>query len=202
MVAHRPIAIRTQEKVLVMVRTLLGVVLSGTLLLGWCWYYSDHLPQDLQRLTTMTQHSEEAEPAAPAEEGSEPAVTLVQGPLAFHMFQQDAETGLDWRVIGLGLASFLCVSVVAAFLLTMARLRSYFARVAFVFLLGVFAAVLVQMCDYLFWQQTINTTTNTAWDLTMYKSMFFVSAALIAGIVLAIFVRPQPTPVRIPVKVR
>jgi hypothetical protein len=199
MAASGGLAIRTHFEVLIMVRTLLGVVLAGTALLAWCWYYSDHLPQHVQQLSAMTQ-SEEAEPATTAEEasqpeGDEPQVTLVQGPLAFNLFAQDAETGSrDFRKIGLGLASFLGVALVATLLLMMAGLRSYVARVGFVFLLGLFAAVLVQMSDYLFWGQGL--------DVTAYKSGFFVSGALVAGIILAMFIRPQPTPVRVPVKVR
>jgi hypothetical protein len=178
-----------------MVRTLLGVVLSGTVLLGWCWYYSDHLPQNLQQVGLMTPRAADGAVVNPAaEDGSEMPVTFVQGPLAFNLFAQDAEAGMNWKTIGLGLSAFLCVSVVAAWLLMMARLHNYFARVAFVMLLGVFAAALVQTCDYLFWQQTL--------EVSAYKTGFFVSAALIAGIVLAIFVRPQPTAVKVPVRVR
>jgi hypothetical protein len=191
------VAIRTQQKVIAMVRTLLGVVLSGTLLLGWCWYYSDHLPQHLQQLGVMGQPNAEGADVAQAvdNDGNEPPVRLVQGPLAFSLFQQDADTGTrDFRKIGLALGSFLGAALVATLLLMMAGLRSYAARVGFVFLLGLFAAVLVQMCDYLFWGQ--------AWQVTAYKSVFFVSGALLAGIVLAIFVRPQPTTVKIPVRVR
>ncbi len=179
-----------------MVRTLLGVVLSGTLLLGWCWYYSDHLPQHCQQVKLMMQQDDEADPveqavAANAEQNQE--ITLVQGPLAFNLFEQNAEGGRDFRKIGLGLATFLGVALVATLLLTMAGLRSYFARVGFVAALGLFAAVLVA-CDALFWNQT--------WEWAAYKSMFFVSGALIAGLVLAIFVRPSPTLVKIPVRVR
>ncbi len=182
-----------------MVRTLLGVVLSGTVLLGWCWYYSDYLPHHADQLSKMMQ--EEPEPAEQAaagnventakEEGEE--VTFVQGPLAFSLFEANAEGARDYRKIGLGLATFVGVALVASLLLAMARLRGYFARVGFVTVLGAFAAVLLT-CDALFWGQT--------WELTAYKSMFFVSGALITGLVLAAFVRPQPTPVKVPVRVR
>jgi len=184
-----------------MIRTLLGVVLSGTLLLGWCWYYSDYLPQHLQRLHVMgpprtADGVEIVEPIAVDEQGPHTQVSMVKaGPLHFNLFQQNADTGSrDYRLIGLALAGFLGAALVASLLLAMAGLRSYIARVGFVFLLGLFAAVLVELCDYLFWGQN--------WQLTAYKSVFFVSGALIAGMVLAMFVRPRPTPVRIPVKVR
>jgi hypothetical protein len=179
-----------------MIRTLLGVVLSGTVLLGWCWYYSDHLPRHLQqaKLINPPQQADGTEVAEPVdEEGATPVSLVKDGPLAFS-FQNQETGGLDWRAMGIGLGGFVGVALLASLLLMAAGLRSYIARVGFVFLLGVFAAVLVQMCDYLFWGQNM--------QLTLYKGAFFMSAALIAGLVLAMFVRPQPTLVRIPVKVR
>jgi hypothetical protein len=183
-----------------MIRTLLGVVLSGTLLLGWCWYYSDHLPQHLQRVGWIgpPPNADGSERAEPKNDDGEPVVSQVKaGPMEIGLLQKNPDSGkFNFRLIGMGLASFLGVALVASLLLTMAGLRSYVARVGFVFLLGVFATVLVQVSEYLFWQHTSN------WVVTAYKSAFFLSAALMAGLVLAAFVRPQPTPVRIPVKVR
>src|SRR5436305_15307072 len=73
-----------------MIRTLLGVVVSGTLLLGWCWYYSDYLPQHLQQLHVMgpprtAEGAEIIEPVAVDEQGAEhPQVSMVKaGPLKF-----------------------------------------------------------------------------------------------------------------------
>src|SRR5205085_308753 len=134
--------------------------------------------------------AEVVEPVAVDENGEHAQVSMVKaGPLQFNLFRQTDAGTRDYRLIGLAFASFLGAALVATILLTMAGLRSYFARVGFVFLLGLFAAVLVQMCDYLFWGQN--------WQLTAYKSVFFVSGALLAGLVLAMFVRPRPTPVRI-----
>jgi hypothetical protein len=193
-------AIRTRKGV-VMVRTLLGVVLTGTVLLGWCWYYSDYLPQHLQRTGMDVSMFEKPVPpggertqSVDEDNDGEVPVTLVESRLAFHPLAQDASGSRDFGRIGLGLATFLVVAVVAALLLMMARLPSYVARVGFVLLLGVFAAILVQMCDYLFWGQS--------WESAASKGLFFVSAALIAGLVLAFFVRPEPMTVKLPVRVR
>src|SRR6266446_4934383 len=106
-----------------MIRTLLGVVLSGTLLLGWCWYYSDYLPQHLQQLHVMgppMQNGREiAEPVD--DQGTPQASAVMEGPLKLVVFQQNEETGArDYRLIGIALAGFLGVALVAAMLLAMA----------------------------------------------------------------------------------
>src|SRR5262245_47645294 len=111
------------RKVSPMIRTLLGVVLSGTLLLGWCWYFSDYLPQHLQRLHVMgppMQNGREiAEPAD--EQGKVQPSDVMKGPLKLVVFEKTGEPAtVNYRLVGMALGGFLGVTLLASLLLAMA----------------------------------------------------------------------------------
>jgi len=85
----------------------------------------------------------------------------------------------------LGLAHFFVSALMAAILLRMVMsvLTGYLGRVFFVFLLGVFAALTVRLSDPIWW--------NLPWDFFVHGAVMTVINWLLAGLVLAMIVKPQ-----------
>ncbi len=79
-------------------------------------------------------------------------------------------------------ASALLAAALLAF--TVPALPTYGTRVIFVTLLGGFAALLTRVSDVV-WM-------HHPWEFEMYQSAYVVSSWLLAGLVLAIFIRPAP----------
>jgi hypothetical protein len=79
-------------------------------------------------------------------------------------------------------ASALLAGALLAF--TLPALPTYGTRVIFVALLGGFAALLTRLSDVIWLQHP--------WEFEVYSSAYLVSSWLLAGIVLAAFIRPTP----------
>ncbi len=106
------------------------------------------------------------------------------GPVAFvHMISRDGRPRVDPAIFVKGLAlDFVVVSLVAL-LLWQAGLPTYRARLTVVVLAGAAAAVLIDVGATVWWY--------IDWEWKLAQALYDWSAFVVAGLVLAGFVRPE-----------
>jgi hypothetical protein len=106
-----------------------------------------------------------------------------EGPLVQIMYRKEGAACMDPKQMGLGFAHMAAGSFVAGLLLLMAGpgLRTYFCRVLFVALLGVFAAFAINFAQPIWFLHP--------WKFYLLQSVFDVVSWTLAAVVLAALVR-------------
>lgn len=106
-----------------------------------------------------------------------------EGPLVQIMYRKEGVACMDPKQMGLGFGHMAAGSFVAGLLLLMAGpgLRTYFARVLFVALLGVFAAFAINFAQPIWFHHP--------WKFHLLQSVFDVVSWTLAAVVLAALVR-------------
>ncbi len=189
------------------VRMLLGAVISAAVLLVWSvlfWMVLSAPGKAVRAVpdeTALMQSMREAVPGAGAYyfpmppgpgPGAERASVVeafrrrhVHGPVGLLLINPEGSDPLSPRTYLLAFGHALLASLVAALLLRIALpvLESYLARALFVFLLGVFAAVAVQLSDPIWWR--------LPWSHHLHGAAYHVLTWLLGGLVLAAVVKPR-----------
>lgn len=114
------------------------------------------------------------------------ARNMENGPIAMvHMMAVDGAPMMDRNMMAKGFLVNLGFITLLGLLLLQVRnaLPSYFGRLKFVTLAGVASAVLIDLGEIVWWRMSI------PWKL--YQGVYDATAWLIAGLVLAYFIRPD-----------
>jgi hypothetical protein len=108
----------------------------------------------------------------------------VAGPLVEIIYRKDGLDPLSPSTYGLGLAHFFVSGLLAGGLLALAlpNLKTYAARLLFVFLVGLFAAFFVDLSAGI-WM-------NHPWDLPLLSAAYHTSSWLLAGLPMAAIIKP------------
>lgn len=108
-----------------------------------------------------------------------------EGPLVQIIYLKDGVDPTVPTFMAFGFVHILIGSTLAAALLTLALpgLEKYPARVMFVFLLGVFASFSITLARPIWFHQP--------WPFALFQSGYEVVSWLLAGLVLAAFIRPK-----------
>jgi hypothetical protein len=115
------------------------------------------------------------------------------GPVAFvHMLSTDGRPMADPSIMIQGFLLNLVVIVLVAVLLrrVCSALPTYFDRVKFVALVGLTAALLIDVGGAVWWQ--------IDWSWKLYQALYDFSAWLVIGAILAKFIEPEPLPTQTP----
>jgi hypothetical protein len=107
------------------------------------------------------------------------------GPIATVHLLREGRPMMDPRLLVQGFLHGLMSVFLLALLLQLALpgLGSYGARVGFTLLAGLAAAIFINLGDPIWWYQS--------WGWHLYRALYTVSAWLVAGLVLAAFVKPS-----------
>ena len=107
------------------------------------------------------------------------------GPVAFVHIQREGRPVMDPSIMLNGFLLTLVTACLISVLLKRAppALRSYAERVGFVALVGVTAVVMIDFGDAVWWK--------IPWGWKIYQIFYDLVAWVIAGLVLAKFVRPE-----------
>jgi hypothetical protein len=109
--------------------------------------------------------------------------SAAKGPFALVSFTPAAPTGLSPAQLGFEFFSELVESILAAWLLAQAALATYGARVAFVTVIGVVAAILSE-APYWNWY-------SFPLDFSLANAAMQVVGFLVAGLAMAAYLRPR-----------
>jgi hypothetical protein len=104
-----------------------------------------------------------------------------KGPIAEIIFSREGQA-MGPVQLGIGFAHRFGCALLAAILLAMASLEGYGARVMFVFLLGVFASLTIQVSDGIW--------LHHPWDFIGFNAAYVVLNWLIAGILMGVIIKP------------
>lgn len=107
-----------------------------------------------------------------------------EGPLLQIVVIREGVEPMDPKIFGQGFGHYFVSALLAGILLAMAKLPSYGSRVGYVFLLGLFAA-LIWLLNVI-WM-------HHPWQFPMFSAANTVTSWLLAGFVLAAVVRPTAT---------
>jgi hypothetical protein len=191
-----------------MIRVLVGALLSAVVLMGWGFVFWEVLPVhdytlkkltdeqavvvDLKKGNPESGHYFIPFPDKVALSGKDPTATESltkrrrEGPLVEIIYRKEGVEGLmDPMIFVQGFIHFLVSALIAGLLLTMAlpNLPTYLGRVLFVFLLGLFASVVVTLSDPIWFLHP--------WQFALLKGAFEAAGWLLAGLVLGLVVRPR-----------
>lgn len=189
-----------------MIRLFVGAVLAAVVLFAWgfvFWAASGVMYRFLRPLpdeAEVTQALQKGDiesgtylipfPAPDAMSGKDAAKAeelrrrSLRGPVVEIIYRKEGLDPTDPQQYVAGFCHFLAASLLAGVLLVMAQpgLRRYPARVLFVTLVGVFAAVAVVLSKPVWFHHP--------WPAALYESAYVVIGWLLAGIVLALVIRP------------
>ncbi len=109
-----------------------------------------------------------------------------QGPLVQIFYTKEGVEPMAPAVFIGGFLNFFTSALIVAALLTMALpgLRSYSQRALFVFLVGLFGGVAIDLARPIWWLQP--------WDYWIHQALFPITAWLLAGLVMAALIKPRP----------
>jgi hypothetical protein len=187
-----------------MVRVIVAVVLTA--IVQFAWGFAFHGP--LSGMQYMTSKSPDEPAVSAALKGTLPETGTYllpmcpgchadeeqmkahekragEGPIALIHYRKEGFSMAQMPVVmGTGFFHLLLTGLVAAFLLRLALpgLPSYRSRVGFVLVLGVFAAVATRLSDLIWF--------HYHWAFTLGQVVFFVTAWLLGGVVMAAIIRP------------
>jgi hypothetical protein len=182
-----------------MARTVIGIVLASVVLFVWGFLYWGFGPYK----TMIWKHTRDdaAAGAFLREQFPENGTYLVpgfqndekkreelgtKGPVAMvHMIAIGGVPGMDPSTLVLGFLLNLVVIVLIALLLRQVAtsLPTYFDRVKFVTLIGLAAAVLIDVGDIAWW--------HIDWKWKLYQAFYDISFWFLTGLILGFFVRPK-----------
>jgi hypothetical protein len=181
-------------------RTTIGVILACLLLYVWgflCWGLGPYKTQIWKQ-----SRDDAAAGKALREQFPENGTYLVpgfaqdekkreelskQGPVVMvHMLAVKGMPGMDPMTFVMGFVVNLVVIVLIAVALKKVApaLPTYFDRVKFVTLLGLAAAILIDVGDIAWW--------HIDWQWKLYQAFYNVSFWLLTGLVLGLFIKPKP----------
>ncbi|MBY0229334.1 MAG: hypothetical protein K2W96_08660 [Gemmataceae bacterium] len=110
------------------------------------------------------------------------AKKVEDGPVARIVFRTKGDTNMG-ATMGIGFAHSLLCSLLAAGLLSMARIRTFALRWAFVALLGVFASAVVTMCQPIWFM--------ASWKYSALYACFDIAGYALAAVPLAALIAPK-----------
>jgi hypothetical protein len=189
------------------IRLIIGALLAAVVLMGWgfvFWAFSPvsdsmvkRLPDEpaviaaLKKSNLETGHYFYPYPDKDIMAGKDPSKTEAwkkehrDGPLVEISYNKQGEDPMNPIMYAMGFVHFFAGALLAGLLLILAlpRLPTYLGRVGFVFLLGLFATVALQLADPIWFHHP--------WGFALLKGGFDVGCWLLAGLVLAAFLRPQ-----------
>ncbi len=187
---------------------LIASAISAVVLMAWGFVFWTLLP--FQKSHILTLPEEEAIAAAVRDSGAAPGVYVYPGPegmdpsneTAFEAWKKKhiqgpvlhlfvAGEGIEPMapsIYGEGMAHFFVSSILAGSLLAVVcgSLGSYMSRAVFVAGLGLFAAVAVRLSDAIWFYHD--------WGYQIMVAGYVVSSWILAGLVLAAFIRPTRQP--------
>lgn len=107
-----------------------------------------------------------------------------RGPLLQIFYRADGVNPMGGSVYFHGFLNMFTSALIVAGLLVLAApgLLGYGQRVLFVFLLGLFAGVTVELAKPIWWHQP--------WDFWVFQALFPISGWLVVGLVMAAIVKP------------
>ncbi len=106
------------------------------------------------------------------------------GPVAFiHLTAREGRPAHDGGIMIRGFGLYLAVVSLIALILQRVALPSYWDRVKFTALVGLAAAVMIDIGDVVWWY--------IPWEWKIHQAVYTVTTWTIAGLVLAKFVKPR-----------
>jgi hypothetical protein len=184
-----------------MVRTALGVIVASIVIYAWgfaywgfgpyrtlIWKQAENDELAGQALTThFTDRGTYFVPSFNADQ--QKTVELMEkGPVAMvHMLAPQGHPAFDPIVMGQGFVLNLVVVILVAVLLhnITPSMPTYLGRVGLVILAGLIASLLIDGGDIVWWR--------IPWEWKLYQAAYNVSVWVIAGAILAAFIRPPNT---------
>ncbi len=186
-----------------MARTVIGVIIASVVIFVWglgYWGFGPYREHIWKHLKTgdaagkaLSMHfSERGTYFVPAddEDAAKTKAAYENGPVAMvHMLAPKGRPapGEDLTMMGQGFVLNLVVVILVAVLLRnlSASLPTYTSRVGIVVLAGVIASLLIDGGDIVWWQ--------IPWEWKLYQAGYNISVWIIAGMILAAFVREPAT---------
>jgi hypothetical protein len=184
------------------IRLLIGAFLAAIVMFLWGWGFwtvlavrlGDMRSVDPDAFKAMFSHeAENGEYLYPMPQGlgatEDDRKAFVEnhkkGPLIEISYRNEGADPMDPLYFGIGFVHLLCLGIIAGFLLIMAlkNLPNYLSRAGFVFLLGVFAAALIDVGSVVWMLHP--------WRYPAMLAIFHASSWLLAGLVLGAVIR-QP----------
>lgn len=89
------------------------------------------------------------------------------------------------KIMGMGFAHMYFSALLCGLLLSFAGISNYFGRVGFVFLIGIFSALWIDVGGAIWWHQPL--------DFVAFDAAYQAVAWLLGGLVLAAIVRKRPS---------
>jgi hypothetical protein len=186
-------------------RMVIGSIVSAVLLMAWGFVFWDVLPYPGQMwkgipnedaaIKTLKDDlpesgvyvSPEPRPLMETNEATQEAFKTKHkaGPLVQIFYHKEGIDPMDPMTFGFGFLHYLVSTFLASMLLVMAlhSLPSFFGRLIFVFLAGIFGAVFIDGLAAIWLHHD--------WKYQAFSAGFHASNWLLAGIVLAIAIRPK-----------
>jgi hypothetical protein len=181
-----------------MARTIVGIVVASVVLYFWGFVVWGLVP--FQQFVWKAAKDDRAAGAALAEQFPERGAYFVpsathdeqtaeelygRGPIAMvHMISLTGRPMADASIMVKGFFLNVAGVVLIAWLLRVAALPTYSRRLLLVFVAGLTATVLIDFGDAVWW--------GTSWIWKLYQGFYSLSAYVVAGSVLAGFIKPAP----------
>lgn len=170
---------------------ILGALLSAVVLFLWGFLFWTVLPFSSDAMHRMTADQQRALVGLELQDGwsvfphpSELDEAVKSGPFVEVSFTKEVNY-MDPRIFAMGFLHFLGIALLAGICLTSVRgsLRSYAARVAFLFMVFLLGAGTIHLSDPIWFHRS--------WHLAVINCAYVIPMGLLLGLVMGWFIQPK-----------